>query len=206
MYSPCSFKDNPTTVAEQINLSEGLTPFCSVKILLLCPWKDKDELTSAVVHAGWSHGAPLVVFSHFCNHSCHWNHMNIKCVWADFLSGGGAATARCLRRHVNICTCDTTGCFSGHYSSVICNEMDILGHFMPYLCHKSGYFWENLETFPAEVMATKTRYFCQDVGKFPAVFVATEPGVFNVTSGRLQQFFVEIFLRKCWNIYSLIWH
>lgn len=139
-------------------------------------------------------------------HSCHWNHMNIKCVWADFLSGGGAATARCLRRHVNICTCDTTGCFSGHYSSVICNEMDILGHFQPYLCHKSGYFWENLETFPAEVMATKTRYFCQDVGKFPAVFVATEPGVFNVTSGRLQQFFVEIFLRKCWNIYSLIWH
>lgn len=136
-------------------------------------------------------------------HSCHWNHMNIKCVWADFLSGGGAATARCLRRHVNICTCDTTGCFSGHYSSVMCNEMDILGR----ICASNLVIFEGiLKHFQLMFMATKTRYFCRDVGKFPAVFVATEPGVFNATSGRLQQFFVEIFLRKCWNIYSLIWH
>lgn len=99
-------------------------------------------------------------------HSCHWNHMNIKCVWADFLSGGGAATARCLRRHVNICTCDTTGCFSGHYSSVICNKMDILGHFMQYLCHKSGYFWGNLETFPVDVYGDQNQIFlsrCREV-------------------------------------------
>lgn len=76
----------------------------------------------------------------------------------------------------------------------MCNEMDILGR----ICASNLVIFEGiLKHFQLMFMATKTRYFCQDVGKFPVVFVATEPGVFNETSGRLQQFFVEIFLRKC---------
>lgn len=136
-------------------------------------------------------------------HSCHWNHMNIKCVWADFLSGGGAATARCLRRHVNICTCDTTGCFSGHYSSVMCNEMDILGR----ICASNLVIFERiLKHFQPRLWRPKPDISVEMSGSFQPCLWRQNRVFLTRCQDVCSSSLFRYFFRKCWNIYSLIWN